>query len=84
VDPGESNKPPKSWFEAFGKLRRFLESRPSGKKVVFLDELPWLDTPQSGFVSALEHFWNSWASARRDILLIVCGSGSSLDTQKID
>lgn len=83
VDPGEGNKPPKSWFEAFGKLRRFLESRPSGKKVVFLDELPWLDTPQSGFVSALEHFWNSWASARRDILLIVCGSAAAWILKKL-
>lgn len=25
----------------------------------------------------LEHFWNSWASARRDVLLIVCGSAAS-------
>ncbi|MFN0214545.1 MAG: AAA family ATPase [Saprospiraceae bacterium] len=82
-DPGEGNKPPKSWFEAFGKLRRFLESRPPGKKVVFLDELPWLDTPQSGFVSALEHFWNSWASARRDILLIVCGSAAAWILKKL-
>lgn len=25
VDPGEGNKPPKSWFEAFGKLRRWVD-----------------------------------------------------------
>lgn len=40
-------------------------------------ELPWLDTPRSGFLSAFEHFWNSWASSRNDVLLIVCGSAAS-------
>jgi hypothetical protein len=45
--------------------------------VIFLDELPWLDTRNSKFLSGLEHFWNSWASARNDILLIVCGSAAS-------
>lgn len=68
---------PKDWFWAFQQLSDWLESLPTGQKVIFLDELPWFDTPQSGFVSALEHFWNSWASARRDILLIVCGSAAS-------
>lgn len=68
---------PKDWFWAFQQLSIWLESLPEGQKVVFLDELPWLDTPQSGFISALEHFWNSWASTRRDILLIVCGSAAS-------
>ena len=24
--------------------------------VVFIDELPWLDTPRAGFLSAFEHF----------------------------
>ncbi|NJN33608.1 MAG: hypothetical protein HC817_04495 [Saprospiraceae bacterium] len=52
--------------------------------MVFLDELPWLDTPQSGFIPALEHFWNSWASARRDIILVVCGSSASWIINKIN
>jgi len=47
------------------------------RKVVFLDEMPWIDTPRSGFVKALEHFWNSWASARTDIILVVCGSAAA-------
>jgi hypothetical protein len=55
----------------------FLETQPTPRKTIFLDELPWLDTPQSGFISALEHFWNSWASYRSDVLLIVCGSAAS-------
>lgn len=68
----------KDWFTAFRQLIEFLERRGGEeKKVIFLDELPWLDTRQSGFLSALEHFWNHWASARTDILLIVCGSAAS-------
>lgn len=73
----ESAPPPKNWFEAFHKLSLVLEQQDTGKKILFFDELPWLDTLQSGFVAALEHFWNAWASARRDILLIVCGSAAS-------
>jgi uncharacterized protein len=73
----ESVMPPKNWFEAFHKLSLVLEKQPQGRKIIFFDELPWLDTPQSGFVSALEYFWNAWASARRDVLLVVCGSAAS-------
>ena len=78
VNPAKASKtPPKTWFDAFNQLSLFLETQPTGKKTIFLDELPWLDTPQSNFVSALEHFWNSWASYRSDVLLVVCGSAAS-------
>ena len=73
----------KNWFDAFDLLADGLEKLPLGKKVVFIDELPWMDTPKSNFVSALENFWNAWASARSDILLIVCGSASSWILSKI-
>ena len=36
-----------------------------------------MDTPRSGFIPALENFWNSWASLRDDVKLIVCGSATS-------
>lgn len=68
---------PRTWSEAFHALERFLQQLPEGRKVLFIDELPWMDTPRSNFIRALDHFWNSWASARRDILLIVCGSATS-------
>ena len=69
---------PEDWFQAFGLLEDRIEQDPSlGKKVLFLDELPWLDTQKSRFLPALEHFWNSFASRRPDILLIVCGSAAS-------
>lgn len=67
---------PKTWSEAFHALERFLQRLPDGRKVLFIDELPWMDTPRSNFIRALDHFWNSWASTRKDILLIVCGSAT--------
>jgi uncharacterized protein len=75
----EDERPAADWFQAFQQLIKGIELLPdsSEKKVLFLDELPWLDTPNSLFISALEHFWNSWASARTDIVLIVCGSAAS-------
>jgi uncharacterized protein len=68
---------PKNWFLAFQQLIEYLESCPTEKKVVFFDELPWLATRRSDFLSALEHFWNSWASGRNDVLLVVCGSSAA-------
>lgn len=67
-----------SWLDAFAELRNRLEKKSKSKrKVIFLDEIPWMDTPKSGFLTALEHFWNGWASGRTDIFLIVCGSATS-------
>lgn len=68
---------PADWLDAFNLLIKYLSCLPQEKKVILLDELPWMDTPRSGFISALEHFWNGWASSRRDIVLIVCGSATS-------
>ena len=75
--------PAKNWFDAFQQLMDLLEASKQPKKIIFLDELPWFDTPNSGFVTALEHFWNSWASARTDVILIVCGSAASWIINKL-
>jgi hypothetical protein len=53
------------------------------KRVVFFDEIAWLDTKKSGFLSALEHFWNSWGAGQPDLMLIVCGSATSWITKKL-
>lgn len=74
---------PKTWIDAFAILIDKLTSDPSKKKVVFLDELPWMDNRNSRFINALEYFWNSWASGRSDILLIVCGSSASWMINKL-
>ncbi|WP_407443587.1 AAA family ATPase, partial [Fibrobacter sp.] len=73
----------KSWSDAFFALENGLERLPVGKKVVFLDELPWMDTAKSNFVPALDHFWNGWCSFRKDIVLVVCGSATSWIVGKI-
>lgn len=72
-------KAPSDWNDCFRYLARYLAQLPAteGKYVVFLDEMPWLDTPRSGFVSALEFFWNQHLSRMDNVLLIACGSASS-------
>jgi AAA+ ATPase superfamily predicted ATPase len=78
-----SEKFPSNWMEAFIQLSKQLErSRKKSKKVIFIDELPWLDTHKSNFLSALEWFWNTWA-IDKNILLIVCGSATSWMINKI-
>ena len=76
-------KCPADWFEAFGRLKNLLiaddvyKDALSGKKIIFLDEVPWMSTTNSDFKAALDYFWNSWASTQNDILLIACGSATS-------
>ena len=74
---------PKDWFEAFFLLEHLIDKSQAPRKVIFLDELPWMDARNSQFVPAFEHFWNSRASARKDILLIICGSATSWIINKI-
>lgn len=74
---------PTDWSDAFFQLAQFIKESKEEKKVIFIDEVPWLDTPRSGFLSALEYFWNSFASARKDVLLIICGSATSWIINKV-
>jgi uncharacterized protein len=55
---------PKNWFDAFQQLITVLEASNDTKKVIFLDELPWLDTQKSDFLIALEHFWGCTKKCR--------------------
>ena len=69
---------PGNWMDAFYLLEKLLKQKDDGsRQVVFLDELPWMDTPRSGFVTALEGFWNNWGCHRKNLMLVVCGSASS-------
>jgi len=75
---------PESWLEAFKQLQNLLNNQKSiKKKVIFLDEFPWFDTPKSKFLMAFENFWNSYASKRTDLVIIICGSAASYMVQKI-
>lgn len=67
-----------NWFEAFDQVVNLLDNtKTAGKKVIFIDEISWLDTKRSNFLKSLEYFWNTYASARNDVVLIVCGSATS-------
>jgi AAA+ ATPase superfamily predicted ATPase len=75
---------PASWADAFRQLIGLLEGRTEqGPKVLFFDELPWLASRKSKFLQALGHFWNTWASRRNDIIVIVCGSAASWMLDKV-
>ncbi len=69
---------PINWLEAFQRLIKHIENiSTKEKKVIFFDEMPWMDTKASDFIMGLEHFWNGWATNRKDIILIACGSAAS-------
>ena len=76
---GYTGKKNQNWIDAFFALRQLLESQmePGKRCVIFIDELPCLDTQKAGFVNALGHFWNNWANWQPEIMLIVCGSATS-------
>ncbi len=74
---GSRVKRPKDWFEAFDLLANYLDTLKKDKIIVFLDEIPWLDTPKSNFLAAFSQFWNDWASMKRNFKLFVCGSATT-------
>ena len=75
---------PTSWQEAFYMLEQLLEKKDDGKRqVIFIDELPWMDTPKSNFIPAFEHFCNDWCLARKNFKMVVCGSATSWILDKL-
>lgn len=81
---GRKVKKPKSWIEAFFCLEDYLTTIKYKERIlVFIDELPWLDTPRSRFLKAFELFWNEWASKLDNMKLIVCGSATTWMTGKL-
>lgn len=78
-------KVPATWLEAFYMLEDFLSKRDDGqgKLLIFFDEIQWLDTPRSGFMTGFEAFWNGWACQRHNVKVIVCGSSTSWILDKL-
>jgi len=77
-----------NWIEAFKNLNLLIEKKSvergnKAKQIIFLDEVPWLAVMHSDFLAGLDYFWNRFASSRKDVLLIVCGSAASWITDKI-
>lgn len=75
---------PESWLEAFGELGKYIGRLGAKKrKVIFIDEFPWLATRKSKFLMAFENFWNSYASKRSDLVIVICGSAAAYMVRKI-
>jgi uncharacterized protein len=74
---------PDTWLEAFNLLIKLLKKSKDEKKVIFLDELPWMDTKNSDFIAGLDYFWNTWASTQEHLILIGCGSAASWMISKL-
>lgn len=73
-----------NWHQAFACLQRLLEDCRDERKVVFFDEMPWMDSHGSDFVSELEYFWANWVQNRDDIVFIACGSATNWMKDKIE
>lgn len=73
----EQNTVPDNWLLAFNQLSNAISDLDADfKPVVFFDEVPWLAGKRSGFIEALAHWWNNWAS-QQNIILVICGSAAS-------
>lgn len=72
-----------TWMRAFRQLQEYLSSLKKKRIVVFIDELPWLDTPRSKFFRALDLFWNGWGDSQSNFKFIVCGSATTWMTNKL-
>ena len=73
------------WLDAFRRLSELIASAPGGRKIVFIDEMPWMDTPRSKLISSFEYFWNNQMLVRKekDVFMIVCGSATSWIVENI-
>lgn len=70
--------PAENWIESFYQLRHYIDKQKSKqKKVIFIDEFPWLDTRKSNFLAAFDIFWNTYASKRKDLVIVICGSAAA-------
>ena len=85
ANPKEKPSLPKTWLQAFSLLKMYVSSLPEQqKKIIFLDEIAWFETPKSGFLAALDNFWNQFCSKRNDIILVICGSAASWIIDKVN
>lgn len=81
---GPSLIPRSSWMDAFEDLTQAMSRAPKDKKIVlFFDELPWMATPRSKLITALELYWNRYWVFDSRIKLIICGSSTSWIIEKI-
>lgn len=81
---GASITPRSGWMDAFDDITQAISKIPKEKKIVlFFDELPWMTTPRSRLLTALELYWNRYWVFDQRIKLIICGSSTSWIIEKI-
>lgn len=76
--------PIESWHDAFLRLEEYLEGCADSRKIIFFDEMPWMDSQGGEFVDELEYFWANWVQNRDDIVFIACGSATSWMKEKLE
>lgn len=70
--------PRERWRDTFEDLTKAIETVPKNQTVVlFFDEFPWMATPRSRILTALELYWNRYWVFDKRIKLIICGSATS-------
>jgi hypothetical protein len=75
---------PQHWIEAFAMLDKFINKHYANKKVIiFLDEVPWMDSTRSDLISAMGDLWDKRIANNPNKHLIVCGSAASYMLKKI-
>jgi len=81
---GASITPRTRWRDAFEDLTQAISKIPKDKKIVlFFDEFPWMATPRSRLLTALELYWNRYWVFDNRVKLIICGSATSWIIEKI-
>jgi AAA+ ATPase superfamily predicted ATPase len=73
----------KNWTDIFNAIKIYHQERPKKHFVLFIDELPWIATPKSGFIGALSYGWNSYFEEHTNVTFVLCGSAASWMIKKI-
>lgn len=81
---GGEARPIVSWHDAFLRLEEYLDGCADSRKIIFFDEMPWMDSQGGEFVDELEYFWANWVQNRDDIVFIACGSATSWMKEKLE
>jgi AAA+ ATPase superfamily predicted ATPase len=75
---------PRRWLDMFALLTDALQKKRDDEPIIlFLDELPWMDSRNSKLLQYLDYYWNQFWSKDKRIKLIICGSAASWMVKKV-